>query len=175
MSPRFALFENGFLTLNRIGVIASLTAMSCIVFANVVLRYFTNNSIVWAEEAARYLMIYMTFLSAGLALRAGLLVAVSQIHQRYSPQVGRIIRVVLLLAMSIFCLWMIYAGLEYMTRMGRQVTPSLRLSFSYIYLAMPLGFGLLFIHILLVARHFVTAGRFDQASSDDYQASATGG
>mgnify|MGYP006185517733 CR=1 FL=1 len=62
------MFERVFVEANKWALIAILAAMACIVFANVSLRYLTNYSITWAEEVARYLMIWMTFLGAGLAL-----------------------------------------------------------------------------------------------------------
>ncbi len=52
-----------------------------IVFVNVVLRYTTGDSIVWAEEVARHLMIWVTFLGAGLVLRFGGHVAIDALHQ----------------------------------------------------------------------------------------------
>lgn len=165
--------ECAFLALNRWAVILALAAMASIVFTNVALRYLTNNSIIWAEEVSRYLMIYMTFLSAGLALRQGLLVAITQVHSRFGLTVGRIIRLAMLMIMLLFCLWMVWSGVEYMNRMGRQVTPSTRISFAYIYQAMPLGFGLMALHIVLLARRFIDTGRFDDASED--QPSAVSG
>ncbi|MFN8722254.1 MAG: TRAP transporter small permease, partial [Rhodospirillales bacterium] len=50
---------------NQAILIALLAAMSVIVFANVMLRFLTDVSIVWAEEAARYMMIWLTFLGMG--------------------------------------------------------------------------------------------------------------
>lgn len=172
MSPWLSRAELLFLGVNRWAVILALSAMACLVFANVTLRYLTNNSIVWAEEVARYLMIWMTFLSAGLALRGGLLVAIAQVHMRFTPALGRAIRIAMLVILAGFCLWMIWSGIGYMNRMGRQLTPATRISFWYIYLAMPLGFGLLAAHILLLARRFVTTGRFDEGQD---QSSAVGG
>ena len=52
---------------NRWLLILLLLAMACIVFANVVLRYTTGDSIVWAEEVARHMMIWVTFLGAGVS------------------------------------------------------------------------------------------------------------
>ena len=56
-----AKFDRGFLWLNRVLLMALLALMSVLVFANVVLRYTTGDSIVWAEELSRYLMIWLTF------------------------------------------------------------------------------------------------------------------
>ncbi|MEC7259750.1 MAG: TRAP transporter small permease, partial [Pseudomonadota bacterium] len=45
--------------------------------------------------------------------------------------------------------------------------PALRLPFSYIYAAMPVGFGLLIAHLLLIAHPFVMSGSYKRLSSDD--------
>ncbi len=50
---------------------------------------------------------------------------------------------------------MMWIGYEYMTRMGRQLTPATRIPFSYIYAAMPIGFVLMIVHLLLIARSYV--------------------
>ncbi|MPS92065.1 MAG: TRAP transporter small permease subunit, partial [Comamonas sp.] len=66
---------------NRWLLILLLLAMACIVFANVVLRYTTGDSIVWAEEVARHMMIWVTFLGSGLVLRFGGHVAIDNLHR----------------------------------------------------------------------------------------------
>src|SRR5450830_1767416 len=67
----FNRLERILVACNRWVLILLLLVMACIVFANVVLRYTTGDSIVWAEEVARHLMIWGTFLGAGLVLRLG--------------------------------------------------------------------------------------------------------
>ena len=64
-------FDRVLLRCNRWLVIVILAAMALMVFANVALRFLTDNSILWVEEVSRYLMIWMTFLGAGLVLRYG--------------------------------------------------------------------------------------------------------
>lgn len=165
--------EQIFIRVNRFVLVLLMSAMSLIVFANVLLRYLTNDSIVWAEEVARYLMIWMAFLSAGLALRAGMLVAVSQIHTHLPRALRIALRLLILTMMLFFFGWMIWAGYEYLSRMGRQLTPATRIPFSYIYYAMPAGFALLLIHTLLLAKRFVTGGSFDHGE-DAQQLSVKG-
>ncbi len=63
--------ERIFVTLNGWAVLLMLAAMTLIVGANITLRYLTSHSLPWADEAARYLMIWMTFGGAGLVLRVG--------------------------------------------------------------------------------------------------------
>jgi len=152
--------ERLFVTLNGAAVILLLAGMAGVVGANVGLRYLTNNSLPWADEAARYMMIWMTFLGAGLALRSGMHVAITNLQDSL-PNAARIaVRALILVLLLGFFAFMVWVGWQYMQRMQFQKTPALRLSFKYIYAAMPIGFGLLIVHLLLIAHPFVSAGHY---------------
>ncbi|HEY3585317.1 MAG TPA: TRAP transporter small permease subunit, partial [Casimicrobiaceae bacterium] len=64
-----ASFDRRFLAVNRVLVIVLLAAMAVMVFANVALRFLTDHSILWTEEASRYAMVWLTFIGAGPVLR----------------------------------------------------------------------------------------------------------
>lgn len=71
-------------------MILALAAMSVIVFVNVMLRYLTSESIVWAEEVARYLMIWLTFLGIGPVMRIGGHIAIDNLQDALArPWRGR--------------------------------------------------------------------------------------
>ncbi|MCR4268849.1 TRAP transporter small permease [Nitratireductor sp. ZSWI3] len=159
-------FERYFLAANKWALVLLLSAMAVIVFANVSLRYLTNFSIIWAEEVARYLMIWMTFLGAGMALRAGGHVAIGNFQELLGTNAQRMVRVFILLLLVAFCAIMIWMGKDYMTRARFQMTPATRVSFSYIYAAMPIGFTLLIVHLGLIARSFVLENRFAEVEAD---------
>jgi TRAP-type C4-dicarboxylate transport system permease small subunit len=148
-------FERMFVALNKWVVVLLLAAMSTIVFANVSLRYLSNFSITWAEEVARYLMIWMTFLGAGLSLRIGGHVAITNLHDFLGIRLQRALRALIGLLLICFFVAMMWIGYEYMMRMGRQLTPATRIPFSYIYAAMPIGFVLMIVHLLLIARSYI--------------------
>ncbi|BCH34011.1 membrane protein [Mesorhizobium sp. L-8-10] len=160
--------ERIFVATNRWALILILAAISVIVFANVALRYLTNYSIVWAEELARYLMIWMTFLGAGLVLRFGGHVGIDSLHHVLPRRWAQILRVGLALLMIAFFAVMAWQGFDYMQRARFQTTPALRISFSYVYAVFPIGFGLLIVHLLLVIRGYVRDRRF--AESDEVNA-----
>ena len=52
-------------------IVAMMAVMVALVFANVVGRYVFNRSFIWAEELSQYLMVWVTFLGAGLGPFAG--------------------------------------------------------------------------------------------------------
>ncbi|WP_066271933.1 TRAP transporter small permease [Hydrogenophaga palleronii] len=166
-------FENTLVAVNRWLLILMLMAMAVIVFSNVVLRYTTGDSIVWAEEVARHLMIWGTFLGAGLVLRFGGHVAIDNLHNVVPTPLALALRVLVVLVIAIFCLSMTWFSLSYTMLMRFQTTPATGISFAWIYAALPAGFLLLLVHLALVVRRYVRDGSFHESPEMDAEAAAS--
>ena len=166
-------FEATLVAVNRWVLIVLLVVMSVIVFANVVLRYTTGDSIVWAEEVARHLMIWGTVLGAGLVLRFGGHVAIDNFHRAIGTRGGQAVRVFIVLAIAAFCGVMIWHSIAYTKIMRFQTTPATGISFAYIYAAIPVGFSLLLVHLAFVVRTYVTGGRYLDSPEMDAESAAS--
>ena len=166
-------FERALVAANRWLLIVLLAAMACIVFANVVMRYTTGDSIVWSEEVARHMMIWITFLGAGLVLRFGGHVAIDNLHRAMGPQPARWLRGLIALGLAVFFVVMAIASAQYVYATRFQTTAATDISISYIYAAMPVGFVLMLVHLLFIARAYVTAGSFAESSEMDADAAAS--
>ena len=158
---------------NRWLLILLRVAMACIVFANVVLRYTTGDSIVWAEEVARHLMIWVTFLGAGLVLRFGGHVAIDNLHQAVSTRSARWLRTVVAVGIGVFCLVMTYFSVLYVWATRFQTTAATDIPISFIYLAMPMGFLLMFVHLLFIVRGYIADGSYIESGEMDAEAAAS--
>ncbi len=55
-------------------------AMAAIVFLQFFTRYILNNSLAWTEEIARYMLMWLTFIGAAVAMRRGTHIAVEFAH-----------------------------------------------------------------------------------------------
>lgn len=166
-------FENYFLAVNRWLLIGTLAVMAVIIFTNVVLRYTTSQSIEWAEEVSRHLMVWLTFLGCGPTLRYGGHIAVENLQDALSPRGAVVLRALiaaLLTAFFVFCIWF---GLEYMDRTQYQTTPATQISFALVYAALPVGMFLTLIHWMLVMRPYVERRVFASDSHFDSTASAS--
>lgn len=153
----------GFLWLNRF-LCAALLASSCLlVFANVVLRYGFGQSLAWAEEASRYMVIWLAFLASGLALREGAHVAVESLPDSLPEPLARLLRAVALALMAGFVGLLGWLGWHYAEFAMMQRTPVLRLPVGQIYWAIPAGMALMLVHLLLVARDYVWRPKDDAA------------
>jgi TRAP-type transport system small permease protein len=162
-------FDRALLRWNRRAVIAILAAMALMVFANVVLRFTTDRSILWVEEVSRYLMIWLTFLGAGIVLRYGAHVAIDALQERFPAQAPAIRAIIFVVLLAFFAA-MLWLGARYAMLTWGQTTPVLQIPIGAVYLAMPIGFALLIVHLLLMAAPYVRHRRF--LSDDEFDADA---
>ena len=166
-------FEKHLMAANRGVMIALLATMAVIIFANVVLRYSTNQSIEWAEEVARYLMVWLTFLGAGPVLRYGGHIAVENFQDSLPIAWARAVRVVIALMLTGFFGFIVWYGVIYVDRVQFQMTPTTQISMSWVYASMPVGGVLLLAHWLLIVRDYVLTRTFASDSHFDATASAS--
>jgi TRAP-type C4-dicarboxylate transport system permease small subunit len=123
-------------------VTTTVAAMFLVVIAQVFCRYVLDASLVWAEEAARYLLVLTTFVGASVAMRRGAHMTVRFVVSAL-PAAGRGLADAL--AQGACCL--VYAvlvrhGLALADANFTQASPALGLPLGAVYLLIPLA-GLL--------------------------------
>jgi TRAP-type transport system small permease protein len=92
------------------GVIAlCLAVMVVLVFGNVVLRYAFNSGITMSEELSRWLMVWLTFLGAIVALREHTHLGVDT-FVRALPPAGKRICFVVSYVLMLYADWLLLAG-----------------------------------------------------------------
>jgi TRAP-type C4-dicarboxylate transport system permease small subunit len=159
-------FDRALLRANRWALILMLGAMALMVFANVVLRFTTDRSILWVDEASRYLMIWMTFIGAGLVLRYGGHIGIETLQERF-PERAPYLRAAIVALLLGFFLFMLWIGTRYVLLTWGQTTAVMEVPMGAVYLALPVGFALLTVHLLLMAlpwirrKQVLGGGEFD--------------
>ncbi|AWI50271.1 hypothetical protein AM202_01255 [Actinobacillus minor 202] len=131
-----------------------LTAMSILVFVNVVLRYGFNSSISITEEVSRYMFVWLAFLGAVLAFSENQHVSVTVLTDKLSP-VGRSLLRLVTDAAMLFCCYLIIDGswIQFQLNLNN-LAPISGLPQGITYLASVIAGSL--IGILIVARMFTT-------------------
>jgi len=162
-------FDRILIRANRWCVIVLLAAMAVMVFANVALRFLTDHSILWVEETSRFLMIWLTFLGAGVVLRYGAHVGIDTLQERF-PRSAPLLRALIFCLLLSFFAAMVWLGVQYTLRTWAQTTPVLQIPYGAVYLAMPVGFALMIVHLLLMGVPYVRHRRF--LSDDEFDADA---
>jgi TRAP-type transport system small permease protein len=123
-------------------------ALVALVALQVGLRYLLGTSIHWEEEAARYLMIWITFLTSGVGLRVGAHVAVDFVKD----SAPRTLRIPLLMLIKLGILLFLGIVASYGTwvtlSVRNQISPALEISMAIPYAAVPIGSSLMVIYTL---------------------------
>jgi TRAP-type C4-dicarboxylate transport system permease small subunit len=161
---RIEAFDRGFKRINAAVIVAMMAVMVALVFGNVVGRYAFNRSFIWAEELSQYLMVWVTFLGAGLALRQGRHVAVELLQGAFPARIVRALRTFVAVATIAFLLVLAVLGFQLAAFAWPQETPAMNISAGIPYLAVPIGALLFLAHFLLMFRDFVAA-RYEEAPS----------
>jgi TRAP-type C4-dicarboxylate transport system permease small subunit len=129
------------------------TALVTIVFVslvNVFMRYVLTASIAWADEVARLLFIVVSFLGAGLAVAFRAHLVVDTLVAQSDPRsfLGRAWRGLIVLTSVTFFLALIVGGADQAARNFGQASPALRIPLGYVYLAVPVGAGIMLINYI---------------------------
>jgi TRAP-type C4-dicarboxylate transport system permease small subunit len=148
-------FERYLVAANRAIVFAMMAVMATLVFVNVVARYVFNFSIIWTEEVSQYLMIWIAYLGAGLALREGRHVAVEMLQDRLPTSLGRRLRMAVGGLVLIFLGVVTVLGFQFAAFVWNQETPVLNISLGIPSLAIPIGTLLFALHLILMFRNYV--------------------
>lgn len=157
--------ERIFIRVNEALVVLMMMAMVSLVLLNVVTRYGFQFSVAWAEELARFLMIWTVYLGAGLALRAGNHVAFEYMQSLLPAQVIPWVRGLIALVILVFLALLTYYGWEFSQLMMRPRTAMLGIPRGIVGLSIPIGAAVLGLHLLMTLRQFVQAGIRDGPSA----------
>lgn len=160
----FSRIDRWVLLVNRSLMIVTLALMSIIVFAAVMVRYTSDVSIPWAEEVARYLMIWLTFLGIGPVLRVGGHVAIESLQDALVESSARLLRVLVLSICAGFCVLLSWSGVMLMERTVYQTTAVTEISFAWVSAAVPVGAVLSLWHLAAFAGRYVRRREFDKSS-----------
>ncbi len=168
-----ARLEAALVWTNQALVIALMALMAGLVFVNVVTRYVFGFSLNWSEEIARFAMVWVTYLGAGLALREGQHVAIeylqSLLPRRFQPWARSFVWLVML----VFLAALTVAGFQFSAFAWKQRSPVMGWRMGAVYLAIPFGALLFAIHLLVAARAFITKDvSADELAADTARAAA---
>lgn len=141
-----------------------LFVMSVSVLAQVLVRFVLtagglNISAPWTEELARYCLIWMVFLGAGVGVRHAQMIALEFLVTSLPKVLGQIVRYCVIVLSIAFFAMMVWVGLEFVELGKTETSPVMNLTKTYVYWAMPVGATLMIINSLaLVAATILEGG-----------------
>ncbi len=127
--------------------IIALTAMVLLTGLQIVCRLFFT-ALAWSEELTRYLLIWSTFIGAGIVYKHGGHIAVTLLHGFLPPMAGKAVKVFIHVICGAFCAIAIYYGFQYMGMQGNQLSAAMRIPMRYMYMCIPVGFAIMEVHVV---------------------------
>ncbi|WP_423408316.1 TRAP transporter small permease [Heyndrickxia sp. MSNUG] len=140
-------------SINRVvGILLSLMlgVMSILIILQVISRFVINFPLTWSEELSRYLMIYIVFLGAGLAMRHNNLISIELLPESLSGNKRKVVIILVMIISIIFFAILFKQGIDMLGMVKMQSSPGLQLSMSIPYASIPIGSFVLAINSLAV-------------------------
>ncbi|RVV99973.1 TRAP transporter small permease [Mesobaculum littorinae] len=140
---RLALsLETAIRALLRPVVFAVMAALVVVITTQIVTRVLFSAT-GWTEEVARFLLVWLTFLGATLALAEGRHIAVTVLTDRLPRLPARALSVLGHLSAALFLGALAWIGWRYMNMQSYQKSAALRVPMMYIYSVIPLTCGVM--------------------------------
>lgn len=128
-----------------------LALMAAAVLGQVLVRFVLtavgiNISAPWTEELARYLLIWIVFLGAGIGCRRGQLISLEFLVRALPPIPGQALRYLGLVVCIGFFGLLVSVGIAFVDLGLVETSPVMNLSKSWVYWAMPAGASLMILN-----------------------------
>lgn len=171
-------FAAAYRTYARAMQAAAAFAMALIVAiltAQVFYRYFLSGSLIWAEELSRCLLVWTCFLFSGIAYQRGEMASVDFVTRALPSRLRTFVMVPALVGAMFFIGVLAYYGALYANQNHMQILPGVSVlwrklsgstggfSIFWVYISIPIGLGILFLHMLGTAVRLLQEARMPQA------------
>ncbi|HTJ28725.1 MAG TPA: TRAP transporter large permease subunit [Candidatus Limnocylindria bacterium] len=131
-------------------VAAFLVAVEVIILAaGVFTRYVMRAPLVWSDELATILFLWLAMLGSVVAYRRGEHIRLTIMLRRASPRVAEILEAISSVVVAIFVIELIPATLKFFVQEQIDLTPALSIPRSYVVLAIIVGLVLILVLALL--------------------------
>lgn len=151
----------------------SVVMMAGLVLLQVVLRYVFRAPLMWVEEASIFLMIWMTFLGAGVALRRGAHVALTLLLQRLPAKISRTLFVASCIIVLGFLFIVAWQGWLLAMSVDER-SPALSVPMFWPYLIIPLGSGFMISQVVAMLLELGPVRRGGAGDADDWTLRSAG-
>lgn len=143
-------------------LIISFIFLILLVFLQVISRYIFNVPVGWSAELSRYLLNWITWISASYAIRQQEHIRITLLVDRFSKKGKKITELFVIIVWSMFAFVMASVGTEVVMslQMMGQKTSTLGIPMWVVYLIIPIG-GILMIIRLIQQVYFIITDKVE--------------
>ena len=134
-------------SVERVIAMILIAAMTLVIAAAVVFRYFFHAPLFWANEASIFMMAWITFIGGSLGLKYKSQASITFLVDRLSIKGKRILAIVSYIIILIFMAILLYLSYEWVFLASDQKSTSMRIPMWIPYLSVPVGLTCAFIHL----------------------------
>ena len=143
-----------------------LVVMVVVVTAGVFYRYVLNDALVWYDEFASYLLVWLTFYGAVVATQRDVSIEFDEVVRRLAPGTRRVVEAISGLLTIAFQFMLLVYGIVLMRSMGAETAISLPdVRMAWVYSVLPISGALMLVfsvfHLVRRWRGQRAAGGFE--------------
>ena len=142
------MFYHYFKKLTEVFVILCSMVMSSILFIQVILRYVFKSGIYFGEELPRYLLVWIVFMAAGLAIHEDSHVKIQLFINKFQGRTRLVLDLVAQILLLGFVVLLLIETILILPYQKSQIILSMRLSFFWFYLSIPVGCSVMILFLL---------------------------
>ena len=133
---------------SRSFVLVIMAIMVFVVSLQVFCRYVLNSALLWPEELTIFLMSWMTFIGAAIALRGWEHIGIDFFVRKLSTKMRNIVNIVVRLLVLFFVVFLLFTGIDLVRTSSHMISDALRISLIWPRLSVPVGAGFMLVHII---------------------------
>jgi C4-dicarboxylate transporter DctQ subunit len=130
-----AVFE----AFSKVLTISAFGAISGIVFLQVLFRYFMPVPLPWTEELSRYILIWGSMMGLSLGIKTGAHIGLDFLRDALPPKLRTADQRVILVVSMMLMIMLGMCGLRQGLASRNVLSPAMRISMIWPYLALPIG------------------------------------
>ena len=126
-----------------------LFVMFGIIIVGVIFRYVILDPLVWTEEASRFLLAWLVFLTGSMVIRVWGNIRVTYLLEKLPERTAQIVEFVLKILVFVFLIYVFVVAWKVLPKVGmRETAPALNLKMIYAELSIPIGVGFMLLQLL---------------------------
>lgn len=154
----------------RLAALALVVAITAVVAAGVFWRYVLNDSLSWYEEMAKFMMVWLVFMGAPVALRLGGHISIEMLPEALPPRMRAGLWLVVTLVVAWSCWMLAFYGFRFAWNGRTQTAIAIGdVSMLWVFASIPLGgAAMLLVAIQQALEHLANAIRPGSYAGDAF-------
>ncbi|MBI6629211.1 TRAP transporter small permease [Pontibaca salina] len=158
MAQFYRTFDRSISIVEKAILILALLVSTGVLIADIVLRSTVGIALSWSAELTRYAIVWMVFIGGSVAAREGSHISIDMLGEMLPPGSAKALGAAAMAVSGAGCAVLMVVSVQLVRTMMTfgQTSPALEVPMWWVYLALPVGFGLMSIRFVQAAADVAT-------------------